>query len=55
MCHSGGVRSIYSSVIDENGAKQISRQLLDGVKYMHEAGYAHFDLKPTVSHLEILL
>jgi serine/threonine protein kinase len=35
--------------ISEEAAKQIARQLLQALKYMHDADYTHRDIKPMVS------
>lgn len=34
--------------VPEDDAQQISSQLLAGLKFMHEEGFAHRDLKPAV-------
>jgi calcium/calmodulin-dependent protein kinase I len=39
--------------IPESQAQQVVSQLLDGLKFMHENGFAHRDFKPSVSFLFI--
>jgi serine/threonine protein kinase len=43
-----GDLSMYKGEIEENNAKIISRQLLEGLQIMHEKGFTHRDLKPQV-------
>jgi serine/threonine protein kinase len=38
----------------EEATRQIVRQLIEGVNFMHESGFAHRDLKPGVSYLFLL-
>ena len=35
--------------IDETDSKEISYQILVGINYMHQEGFAHRDVKPAVS------
>jgi serine/threonine protein kinase len=39
---------MYKGDIEENDAKIISRQLLEGLQIMHKKGFTHRDLKPNV-------
>lgn len=32
----------------EDSTRQIARQLVEGIRFMHESGFAHRDLKPGV-------
>lgn len=41
--------------IPESQAQQVASQLLDGLKFMHENGFAHRDFKPSVSFLSSLI
>lgn len=37
--------------IGEKEAKEITKQLVEGITFMHSEGFAHRDLKPAVSLL----
>jgi serine/threonine protein kinase len=37
-----------SPPFSEDATQQITRQLVDGIKLMHDCGFAHRDLKPGV-------
>jgi serine/threonine protein kinase len=39
------------SAIPEEDIKEITSQILEGLKIMHTEGFAHRDLKPKVIHL----
>jgi serine/threonine protein kinase len=43
-----GDLGMYKGDIEENDAKIISQQLLEGLQIMHEKGFTHRDLKPQV-------
>ena len=45
----GDLESCLISPIPEEEARQITFQILEGLLFMHENGFAHRDLKPTVS------
>jgi serine/threonine protein kinase len=47
----GDLQSYLSSPLSEKEAKQIASQILEGLSFMHDNGFAHRDLKPTVSLL----
>jgi calcium/calmodulin-dependent protein kinase I len=44
----GDLQSYLHSCLPENEAQQISSQVLEGLSFMHESGFAHRDLKPEV-------
>ena len=45
----GTLDRFMSTDLRENDARNISSQLLEGLKIMHEEGFTHRDLKPQVS------
>jgi calcium/calmodulin-dependent protein kinase I len=51
--HLGDLRRFMDNrpQFSEEATQQIVRQLLRGIRYMHESGFAHRDLKPGVSSL----
>jgi serine/threonine protein kinase len=40
------LRNKKKGLLEESEAREIFRELLDGVAYMHERGVAHRDIKP---------
>jgi serine/threonine protein kinase len=46
-------RYIGRDVFPETEALAISRQLLEGLKFMHRNGFAHRDLKPKVYNIYV--
>jgi serine/threonine protein kinase len=45
----GDLQNYLSLPLPENEVKQITSQVLEGLTFMHDNGFAHRDLKPTVS------
>jgi serine/threonine protein kinase len=45
----GDLQSYLLSPIPEGEVKEIASQVLEGLAFMHDNGFAHRDLKPTVS------
>ena len=45
----GDLESHLSPRLPENDVQQITSQILEGLSFMHDNGFAHRDLKPTVS------
>jgi len=45
----GDLQDYMSATFLETEVQQISYQLLEGLSFMHENGFAHRDLKPGVS------
>jgi serine/threonine protein kinase len=45
----GDLQHYMSTTFPEMEVQQISYQLLEGLSFMHENGFAHRDLKPGVS------
>lgn len=41
---------LQSSALPEKEAGDVSFQILEGLAFMHENGFAHRDLKPAVRH-----
>jgi serine/threonine protein kinase len=50
----GDLQNYLSSPLSEKEVKQIASQILEGLSFMHDNGFAHRDLKPTVSLLVYL-
>jgi ser/thr/tyr protein kinase RAD53 len=50
-CEKGDLRNYLSKhkMLAEEEAQEIAAQVLQGLKFMHEEGFAHRDLKPAVS------
>jgi serine/threonine protein kinase len=48
----GDLSQYLTAPLPEVEAKQIAEQLLEGVKHMHDSGFAHRDLKPKAGHPE---
>jgi serine/threonine protein kinase len=50
----GDLRNYLSGVspLREAEAQQVTFQILEGLSFMHENGFAHRDLKPSVSPLK---
>ena len=44
----GDLQEYLSEPLPEKEAQQIVFQILEGVAFMHDNGFAHRDLKPTV-------
>lgn len=47
----GDLQRYLTRPLPESEAQQITFQILEGVRFMHESHYAHRDLKPAVSSL----
>jgi Protein kinase domain len=47
----GDLQSYLSSPLPEKDTQQITYQVLEGLLFMHDNGFAHRDLKPNVSFL----
>jgi len=45
----GGLQNYLSSPLPEKDTQQITSQVLEGLSFMHDNGFAHRDLKPNVS------
>ena len=45
----GDLQNYLSSLIPERETRQITSQILEGLLFMHDNGFAHRDLKPAVS------
>ena len=45
----GDLQNYLSSPISEGEVQEIISQVLEGLSFMHDNGFAHRDLKPTVS------
>ena len=45
----GDLSKYIDPSLPEEQGRQIVYQLLEGLSFMHEAGFAHRDLKPAVS------
>lgn len=45
----GNLQRYLSSLIPEIETQQIASQILEGLSFMHDNGFAHRDLKPAVS------
>lgn len=45
----GDLHKYLSSALPEKEGQQIVLQILEGLQFMHEIGFAHRDLKPAVS------
>ena len=45
----GDLHKYLSSPLPENEGQHIIHQILEGLSFMHEKGFAHRDLKPAVS------
>jgi serine/threonine protein kinase len=45
----GDLQNYLSLPLPESEVKQITSQVLEGLSFMHDNGFAHRDLKPTVS------
>lgn len=45
----GDLHKYLSSPLPETEGQQIVFQILEGLQFMHEIGFAHRDLKPAVS------
>jgi serine/threonine protein kinase len=45
----GDLQNHLSPPLLEKDVQQITSQVLEGLLFMHENGFAHRDLKPTVS------
>jgi serine/threonine protein kinase len=50
----GDLQQYLVAPIPEVEAKHITDQLLEGLKHMHDNGFAHRDLKPKVGSLSFL-
>jgi calcium/calmodulin-dependent protein kinase I len=50
----GDLQSFMSSPLPETDVQLITSQVLEGLSFMHDNGYAHRDLKPSVNHLATL-
>ena len=48
----GDLRSAITASITEDEARDITRQLLEGLRVMHENGFTHRDMKPEVVTIE---
>lgn len=42
-------------LVDEEHVREISFQVLEGLTYMHQEGFAHRDIKPDVSSSSVTL
>jgi serine/threonine protein kinase len=51
----GDLNKYVESDFSEEGVRQVSSQLILGLRFMHDDGYAHRDLKPGVSRLKTYL
>ena len=49
----GDLQRYLNSPLPEEAGQDITFQLLEGLQFMHNKGFAHRDLKPAVSKLEI--
>lgn len=47
----GDLQSYLTKPFPEDEVKQVIFQILEGLGFMHENGFAHRDLKPAVSSL----
>jgi serine/threonine protein kinase len=45
----GDLQNYLSLPLAEKEVQQITSQVLEGLSFMHDNGFAHRDLKPTVS------
>ena len=45
----GDLHKYLSSPLPEKEARQIVFQILEGLQFMHDIGFAHRDLKPAVN------
>jgi len=45
----GDLQNYLSSPLPERDTQQVTHQVLEGLSFMHDNGFAHRDLKPNVS------
>ena len=45
----GDLQNYLSSPLPEKDTQQVTHQVLEGLSFMHDNGFAHRDLKPNVS------